>query len=99
MNPCRPKALPLYGRGTPPYVILVVNAVRKRIERAGVMVSLSRARLNFAARPPTVTDVTVRACRSRSKLDNACVAFAVIIAVPVSTRVVGLYAMPIAYRP
>ena len=69
----------LYGWGTPPYLILVVKAVFKPIGRAGVMVSLSWARLNFAARPPTVTDVTVRACRSSSKLDSACVAVAVIV--------------------
>ena len=77
-------------------VISVVIFVRFAIGRAGVIMSLSFARLNLAGFALTVTDVTLRAWRSRSKLDSAWVAVAVILLVPVRIRVVGSYAIAIA---
>jgi hypothetical protein len=74
----------------------VVNRACRATGRAGVITSLSAERPNLARAPFTVTDRTVKACRSRSKRDNACVAVAVIVPVPLNALVLGVYAIEMA---
>ncbi|CAM5535323.1 hypothetical protein SFUMM280S_05749 [Streptomyces fumanus] len=69
--------------GAPEYRTATRNAVPSASSSGGRTVSSCPARWKRAARPPTVTRVTVSPLRSRSNAERSWVARAVSVAVPV----------------